>query len=199
MSSFGFQKKRRWKKIDRKFTALTLLLITAFAAVVGGLLVTTNSANATETNSTTDATTVTTADVGNYTNALPFGGIGGMMVGEQEFGGPGCRGGRGGRGFMGGFGNVEVSSEYTANVNAILGNDTDVQNLVSQGYNVTSINPIVKNIIEADGTLSTKATTAIVTLQNGTSGFATVSVDVSQSKVTQIVIITRTVIDKSTS
>ena len=199
MSSSGFQTKRRWKKIDRKFTALTLLLITAFAAVVGGLLVTTNSANATETNSTTDATTVTTADVGNYTNALPFGGIGGMIVGKQEFGGLGCRGERGGRGFMGGFGNVEVSSEYTANVNAILGNDTDVQNLVSQGYNVTSINPIVKNIIEADGTLSTKATTAIVTLQNGTSGFATVSVDVSQSKVTQIVIITRTVIDKSTS
>ena len=100
---------------------------------------------------------------------------------------------------MGGMGNIEVSSEYTANVNAILDNDTDVQNLITEGYNVTSIRPIVKNVIGADGALTTKATTAIVTLQNGTSGYATVSVDVSQAKVTKIVIITRTVIDKTTS
>ena len=100
---------------------------------------------------------------------------------------------------MGGMGNIEVSSEYTANVNTILDGDSDVQDLISQGYNVTSINPIVKNVIEADGTLVTKATTASVTLQNGTSGYATVSVDVEQAKVTQIVIITRTVIDKTTT
>ena len=100
---------------------------------------------------------------------------------------------------MGGMGNIEVSSEYTANVNTILDGDSDVQDLVSQGYNVTSINPIVKNVIEADGTLVTKATTASVTLQNGTSGYATVSVDVEQATVTQIVIITRTVIDKTTT
>ena len=106
---------------------------------------------------------------------------------------------RGHGGFMGGMGNIEVSSEYTANVNTILDGDSDVQDLVSQGYNVTSINPTVKNIIEADGTLATKATTASVTLQNGISGYATVSVDVEQAKVTQIVIITRTVIDKTTT
>ena len=98
---------------------------------------------------------------------------------------------------MGGMGNIEVSSEYTATVNAILGNDTDVQNLIAEGYNVTSIHPIVKNVIEADGTVVTKATTAMVTLQNGTSGFATISVDIEQAKVAQIVIITRTVIDKT--
>jgi hypothetical protein len=186
-----------WNKIDRKITALTLLLITTFAVVFGGLMVTANTANATETNSTTsDSSTLTAADLGNATNALPFGGMGEMIMGDQGFGrGPG--GHR--HGFMGGFGNIEVSSEYTANVNVILNNDTDVQNLISQGYNVTSINPIVKNVIEADGTLTTKATTAIVTLQNGTSGYATVGVDVSQAKVTQIVIITRTVIDKTTS
>ena len=178
-----------------------MLLITAFATIVGGLLATTNMANATETNSTTSNTSeITAADLNNATEPL-FGGMGGMMMGEQGFGGgPGCGGGqRGPGGFMGGMGNIEVSSEYTANVNAILDNDTDVQNLITEGYNVTSIRPIVKNVIEADGTLTTKATTAIVTLQNGTSGYATVSVDISQAKVTQIVIITRTVIDKSTS
>ncbi len=180
-------------------TAITLLLITAFAAVVGGLLVTTNATNATETNTTTaDTTTLATTNVGNYTTAFPFGGPGSMMIGEQQFGGPRC-GGRGGPGNMGGYGNIEVSSEYTANVNAIIGNDTDVQNLISQGYNVTSIHPILKNIIESDGTLVTKATTAIVLMENGTSGYATVNVDVSAAKVTQIIIITRTVIDKTSS
>jgi hypothetical protein len=183
--------------MDRKITALTLLLITAFATVVGGLLVTANAANDTDTNSiTSNITTLTTTDSSSTASAFPFGDMGGMIMGEQGFGGGhrGCR-----QGSMGGMGNVEVSSEYTANVNAILENDTDVQDLISQGYNVTSINPIIKNVIEADGTLTTKATTAVVTLQNGTSGFATVSVDVSAAKVTQIVIITRTVIDKTTS
>lgn len=123
------------------------------------------------------------------------------MLGDQGFGGePGFGGHRGcGPGFMGGLGNIEVSSEYTATVNAILNNDTDVQNLITAGYNVTSIRPIIKTVIEADGTLTTKATTAIVTLQNGTSGYAVANVDISQAKVTQIVIFTRTVIDKTTS
>ena len=166
---------RRWKNIDKKITALALLLITAFAAVVGGLLATTNTANAAETNSTTsETTTATSTDQSTIADVFPFGG-------------------------MGGFGNIDVSSEYTATVNAILNSDTDVQNLITQGYNVTSIRPIVKNIVEAAGTLTTKATTAIVTLQNGTSGHAKVSIDVSQAKVTQIVIFTRIVIDKTTS
>ena len=187
---------RRWKNIDKKITALTLLLITTLAAVVGGLLATTNTANAAETNSTTsETTTATTTDQSTIANVFPFGGMGGMMMTDQGFGG-GPRGhGRG----MGGFGNIEVSSEYTATVNAILKSDTDVQNLITQGHNVTSIRPIVKNIVEADGTPTTKATTAIVTLQNGTSGHAKDSIDDSQAKVTQIVIFTRTMIDKTTS
>ena len=190
------QATRRWKKIDRKITALTLMLMTAFAAVVGGLLATTNMVNAAETNSTTSDTSIATAaGLSSNANEPLFGGMGGMMMGEQGFGrGHGSPGG-----FMGGMGNIEVSSEYTANVNTILENDSDVQNLIEQGYNVTSINPIVKNVIDADGTLTTKATTAMVAMQNGTSGYATVSVDISQAKVTQIVIITRTVIDKTTT
>ena len=97
------------------------------------------------------------------------------------------------------MGAIEVSSEYTATVNTILDSDTDVQNLIAEGYNVTSIRPIIKSAIEVDGTLTTKATTAIVTLQNGTSGHATVNVDITEAKVTQIVIYTRTVIDKTAS
>jgi hypothetical protein len=180
-----------------------LLLITAFSTVVGGLLVTTNTANAVETYSTTSETnTLIATDMNDNATAPPLGDLGSILMSDQGFGGGCRRGGGPGRhehGFMGGFGNIEISSEYTANVNAILNNDADVQNLISQGYNVTSINPMVKSVVEADGTLTTKATTAIVTLQNGTSGYATVSVDVSQGKVAQIVIITRTVIDKTTS
>jgi len=118
----------------------------------------------------------------------------GIMMGEPRFGG--------GRGFGRGQGsmrNIEVSSEYTATVNAILEADADVQKLIAEGYNVTSMRPVIKNVIEADGTLITKATTAIVTLQNGTSGYAVASVDILQAKVTQMVIFTRTVIDKTTS
>jgi hypothetical protein len=177
------------KKIERKTAAIALLLLTAFAAVVGGLIMTTQ---ATVTNSTTS----TIEDLNDNADVFQ-----GMITGDQGFSGEMGfgRGHRGHGGCMGGMGNIEVSSEYTENVNAILDSDSDVQDLIAQGYNVTSINPIVKNVIEADGTLATKATTAVVTLQNGTSGYATVNVDVEQAKVTQIVIITRTVIDKTSA
>jgi hypothetical protein len=154
---------------------------------------------ATDTNSTditTDDTVNTSACQG--MNQMRF--AGNMMM-EQGFGGfsrgPGGNGRQGGF-MMGGMGNYEVSAEYTDAVNAILDSDSDVQNLVSQGYNVTAINPIVKTVIEADGTVATKATTAVVYMQ-GTSGFATVKVDVTNAAVTQIVTVVRTVIDKSTS
>ena len=187
------------KKINRKTTAISLILLTTLAAAVGALTLTAFAA--TDTNSTTtDTSAAVTTDTSQYANQMQFNGN--MMMDSQGFSGFGAgpRGqcGRGG-GFMGGMANLEVSTEYTANVNAILNNDTDVQNLISQGYNVTSIRPVIKNVIEADGTLSTKATTAIVTLQNGTSGYATARVDITEAKVTQIVILTRTVIDKTTS
>jgi hypothetical protein len=105
----------------------------------------------------------------------------------------------GGQGMFG-IKNIEVSSDYTANVISILNNDSDVlQTLISQGYNVTSIDPIVKNVIEGNGTIAAQVSTAKVILTNGTSGYATVNVDVANAKVTQIIIITRTVIDKTTS
>jgi hypothetical protein len=120
--------------------------------------------------------------LGNETPAMPFWGPGGM-----EFGRRGCRGG---------FGTVEVSADFTANVTSIAKNDTDVQNLLAQGYNITVIRPLFRSVVDGNGYVSTKATTAIVLLQNGTSGFASVLVDLEQGKVTQIVTITRTVIQK---
>lgn len=164
-------------------------MLAILATFVGALTFTAFGADA---NST--GTTASTADQSLSVNQPQFGA--GMMADMQGFGG-GPRGHA--EGFMGGMANIEVGSEYTANVNAILNNDTDVQNLISQGYNVTSINPIIRNVVEADGTIATKATTAVVLLQNGTSGYATVNVDVANTKVTQIVIVTRTVIDKSSS
>jgi hypothetical protein len=187
------------EKINRKTTAISLILLTAIAAAVGALTITAFAAADTD-STTTDAGTAVTADTNQYANQMQFGGQ--MMMDSQGFGGfgggPRGHGGRGG-GFMGGMANIELSSEYTANVNTILNSDTDVQNLISQGYNVTSINPVIKNVIEADGTLVTKATTATVMMQNGTSGYATVRVNIASSQVIQIVTITRTVIDKSTS
>ncbi len=162
-------------------------------AVFAGLATT---AFADQANSTTGTTTTAATTLGTNATTTPFGGIG-LMMGDGGFGGgPGGHGG-GGRGFGGYAGDVEVSSAYNQTLNTILGNDSDVQNLVSQGYSVGSIRPIVKSVIVADGTVTAQATTAIVSMQNGTSGYATVSVDITNAKVSQIVILTRTVIDKT--
>jgi hypothetical protein len=182
--------KRRWGKIERKTIALTLVMLTALT-MIGAL---TATSFATETTSDTNA-----VDVESQTNEGAFLGMREMMLSEQGFGGgPGCREGHGGRG-PGGMMNIELSTEYTETVNTILEADTDVQTLIAEGYNVTSIRPIIKSVVEADGTIVTSATTAVVTLENGTSGYAVANVDISQAKVTQIVILTRTVIDKTTS
>ena len=168
-----------------------MLSITAFATIIGGLLVT---AQANDTNLTTSNTsTANTSDLNTNTICPQLWGMNDMMAGDQGF----SKGPRGhGHGYME---NIDVSSEYTQKVNNILNKDTDVKNLITQGYNVTSIRPIIKSTIDANGTLTSKATTAIVTLENGTSGYASINVDIEQAKVTKIVILTRTVIDKTTS
>ena len=70
------------------------------------------------------------------------------------------------------------------------------QNLIADGYNVTSVKPIIKTMVDAEGNVVTKATSAVLMLQKDTTGHASVMVDIEEAKVTQIVIITRTVIDK---
>jgi hypothetical protein len=56
--------------------------------------------------------------------------------------------------------------------------------------------PIIKTIIDGDGNVVTKATNATVMLEKDTTGRAIVSVDLEQEQVTQIIILTRTVINK---
>ena len=111
----------------------------------------------------------------------------------------GCLGdghGFGRRGFGWGCGPITVSQEYKDNVINIAQNDSDVQNLLANGYNITDVRPLVSTVVEADGTVTMKATTAIVVLSQNTTGRAFVTVNVAERKVTQIVILTRTVIEK---
>jgi hypothetical protein len=113
------------------------------------------------------------------------------------FGRPGFRGCPRGMGQdFGGFGAIQVSSEFQQNVTNIAKNDSDVQNLLNNGYNVTSVRPIITSIVDANGNVVTKATSAELMLQKDTTGRASVLVDLNQAKVTKIVTMTRTVITK---
>jgi len=164
-------------KLERKTKTLiisaatVLTILSAIAAIV--------YANATT--NTTNATTDFAYDYGNVFNGAN------MHFGRH---GGGC--GPGGFG-----GTVTVSQEYKDNVINIAMNDTDVQKLIAEGYNVTDVRPIISSTVEADGTVTTKATTAIITMELNTTGRAFVKVDVTQAKVTEIEIFTRTVIEKS--
>lgn len=177
--------------MNRKTLAISIALLTTLAAVVGALTVT--ALTAADTTPTPTATNTVTNRTTTTSTLPPFGGY---MI-NQGFGG------RCGRGFgeLGGMGmnSIEVSTDYTNAVKNILGNDTDVANLISQGYNITAIHPQIHSIVQADGTITTNASTAAVLLVNGTLGYSIVNVDVANAKVTYIDTITRTVIDKSSS
>lgn len=95
-----------------------------------------------------------------------------------------------------GRGPVEVSEEFKDNVFNIAKSDPDVQELLSEGYNITFIKPIITTTVEADGSVVTKAKSGILMLRKNNSGVAFVWVDVEKGKVTRIEIITRTVIEK---
>ena len=168
-----------------------LLMVISAAALVSGILLTVQAQNSTlsvsdntvTTTPATDSTTQATADQ-NSTIAGPWACMG--MMPEMR--------GRGPRGF-GGFG-FEVSSDFVQNVTNIAKADTDVQNLLNNGYNVTGVMPVIRSIIDGNGNVVTKATNATLILEKDTTGRAFVSVDLEQSKVTQVVILTRTVINK---
>ena len=102
------------------------------------------------------------------------------------------------RGFGGGFGPqaIQVSADFTANVTNIAKSDSDVQNLLSQGFNITSIRPVITTSIDGNGNIITKASTANVLLVGNNGSRSFVVVDLSQAKVTKIVTLTVTEIDK---
>jgi hypothetical protein len=171
---------------------LALFSVIAIAAIASGIILIPQMANAAEmgdTSLTTQASDATNT-ANQQANEIVLPSWNGNCIG---FGRRGMRFGMGG---FGGFGPVEVSEEFKQTVTNIAGNDTDVQNLIADGYNVTSVRPIIKTVIDAEGNVVTKATNAVLTLQKDATGYASVMVDVEQAKVTQIVILTRTVIDK---
>jgi len=163
----------------QKRKALILLSIVAAAAVIGGIVLNVYSvANA---NSTANNENGRDNSAGLFNR--------GMMAGTQGLPSRGMRG-------RGCYGFIEVSEEFKENVINIAKNDTDMQNLLNEGYNITGVRPIIKTIVEGDGTVVTKATNAIVILEKDTTGYAIVKVDVANAKVTEIVILTKTVIEK---
>jgi hypothetical protein len=171
---------------------LALFSVIAIAAIASGIILIPQMVNATKTGDTSLTTQAldATTTANQQANEIVLPSWNGNCIG---FGRRGMRFGMGG---FGGFGPVEVSEEFKQTVTNIAGNDTDVQNLIADGYNVTSVRPIIKTVIDAEGNVVTKATNAVLTLQKDTTGHASVMVDVEQAKITQIAILTRTVIDK---
>ena len=178
--------------INGRSKTLALFSVIAIAAIVSGILLAPQIANATETEDTSLNALV--ADEANTVEqevneiALPSW--------NPDCRGFGRRGMRFGRGGFGGFGPIEVSEEFEQTVTSIAESDTDVQNLIAEGYNVTAVRPIIKTVLDAEGNVVTKATNAVLMLQKDTTGHASVLVSIEEAKVTQIVILTRTIIDK---
>jgi hypothetical protein len=178
--------------MNGKSKILALFSVIAIAAIVSGILLVPQMVNAAETEDTslTTQTSDTTETTAEETNATVIPRWNSHCIGF------GRRGMRSGPHDFGGFGAIEVSEEFEQTVTSIAESDTDVQNLIDDGYNVTSVRPIIKTVIDAEGNVVTKATSAVLTLQKDTTGHATVTVDIEEAKVTQIIILTRTVIDK---
>ncbi|MCW3996024.1 MAG: hypothetical protein NWE98_07750 [Candidatus Bathyarchaeota archaeon] len=179
--------------MNSKTKAITLITVVLVAAVTVSIAFALQSTAKATTAVASDSETTSTPSAVTQDNN----GFNPQQVPAGEFGfsprGPCGRFGRGYGGFGGGA--MQVSSDYVANVTAIAKADSDVQNLLNQGYNITSVHPQITTSIDANGNILTKATTAIVDLK-GTNGRATVIVDLSQEKVTKIVTLTITEIDK---
>ncbi len=184
--------------MNAKITALALLSVVAIAAIAGGLLLALQPTVKADTPNSVASDSELTPLVSSITtttdnNTIGFGGFGGpFMMGEPRLG-------MGFRGDMrGGFGPgaIQVSSDYTANVTAIAQSDSDVQNLISQGYNITSIHPVISTTIDGNGNVVTQAPTANVLMVGNNGSHAYLVVDLSQNKVTKIVTVAVTEIDK---
>ena len=91
----------------------------------------------------------------------------------------------------------EVSEEFEQNAIGIAEGDEDVQGLLADGYSIAGVRPILRARVEGNGDVETTADEAVVMLEKDTTDKAVVHVDLTGARVTKIVILTRTVIDKS--
>ena len=183
--------------MNTKTKTLALLSIIVVAAVAGSLVLAVQSMVKADPVASVAADSEITPSSVNATTTVPngFNGFGGgpMLMGEGRFG----MGHRGMGGFGGfGTGALQVSADFTANVTNIVNNDSDVQTLLNQGYNITSIRPVITTTIDGNGNVVTKASTADVLLQGNNGSRAFVVVDLTQAKVTKIVTLAVTEIDK---
>jgi len=183
--------------MNSKTKALALLSVIVVAVVAGSLIFVTESiAKADPTASVAaDSETIPSSSVNATDNVSNnFGGFGNgpMAMGMEPRFGMGHRGMD--RGF--GPGAIQVSADFTANVTNIVKSDIDVQNLFNQGYNITSIRPVITTTIDGNGNIVTQASTANVLLQGNNGSRSFVVVDLTQAKVTKIVTLTVTEIDK---
>lgn len=160
-------------KINRKSKALILLTIVAVSALLGGIALTVYANENNENNS----------------NGFPEQFNRRMMDGICKIRREGAHNWRH-------HGFIEVSEEFEENAINIAKSDQDVLDLLDDGYNIIRVKPIIRAIVEADGEVDTKATSAIVMLAKDSTGHASVWVDLEEGKVTEIVILTRTVIEK---
>ncbi|MGA3112245.1 MAG: hypothetical protein ABSE15_09480 [Candidatus Bathyarchaeia archaeon] len=187
--------------MDRKIKVLALISIVVAAAFGTAIVIATQSlAKADATGSLGQSVQPELSSI-NATNDNGFG----FMNGYMGFGGPGGKGEQfGGCGGFGenfvngtavGFGPIQISSAFTQNVTNILNGSTDVKALFSQGWNVTSIRPVITTTLDGNGNVVSQATSANVILE-GTNGRALVVVNLTTDKVTKI--ITTTVNDNPT-
>ncbi len=156
------------QKIDRS-KAIILLSVIAVAALLGGSVLTVYASEDTVTNN----------------DELAIGFNDGIM--------------RRGHGFPHRFGCqgfIEVSEEFEENVLNIANNDEDVLNLLDDGYSVSGVRPIIKTFVDGNGNVESKATSAVVILNEEETSRASVWVDLAEAKVTKIVIVTRQIIEK---
>lgn len=91
---------------------------------------------------------------------------------------------------------LEVSEEFQQKVMQIAKADPDVQELLDAGYENAGIKPIVKATVQGNGEVTLRASKAILMLRKE-GGRAMVHVDVEAEKVTKIVKVEWTVIEKS--
>jgi len=180
-----------YQRMNAKIKVLILISISVAAVIAGSLIALQSTVKANTTNGVASDVASSPSATSNWpffmNGYVGFGGTREMGRGFGRFGGPMMFGGNqseviGPRG----FGAVQVSSAFTQNVTSILNSSSDVQSLISQGYNVTSIRPIITTSIDGNGNVVTQATNADVVLQ-GTSGRALVVVSLTEQKVTKIV------------
>ncbi|MEM2740218.1 MAG: hypothetical protein QXQ29_05410 [Candidatus Bathyarchaeia archaeon] len=91
---------------------------------------------------------------------------------------------------------IEISEEYKMNILNILNNDEDAKDLLEKGYNVTTIIPNIKIVVQGNGEVILKAMEATVILRKDSEGIAYVEVNLELGKVTRIVILSKIIIEK---